>query len=594
MRPVARWLSIAVFASLTVAGCPPRPPPNCPNLCANACDPAACEARCDEAVSTSPSACRQARIDQVTCVAYLDCQRYADWENREGNPYPCWIWDGPVDDLCPPDETVFFLSDYEGAPQLYAAPVDGSESLIRLSKPLVAGGEVRGFEPSPDRKHVAYWGTVEDPELVELFTVPWTGGSSTKVNQAIQDAFPPAPFGPLPTAGFRGWSPDGSRIAYDADETSDGTYAPDLHTVALDGSTRTNLTSDLSCSFAGIYCVGVVVWSPDGSRLVYEYASPVAWVIFVDAAEGGSRLQVSPLNYSEPFDSRPRWSPDGSRVLYRNRYDGRLYGNTLDGAPEYCFNCPLPAGEDGVFDHYFWSRDGARVLWLNDWENNPQFAPVVSDAPDATDPILLTSRGDRWVRTTLLPSSVGDHAAYVADPASSGASDLYVSALDGTGQVKISDPLVPGGEVNDFVWNPNGDRVAYVADQEMDEVYELYSAAIDGTGAVKLNGPLVAGGDVGRSIDLGDVKWSPDGTRIAYWADQETDDKFELYGNAADGTSPVKLSAPLFSGDDVLSYFFWSPEGTRVLYRTASDVLFSVAPDGTGHAVLGTGVSWAK
>ena len=54
-------------------------------------------------------------------------------------------------------------------------------------------------------------------------------------------------------------------------------------------------------------------------------------------------------------------------------------------------------------------------------------------------------------------------------------------------------------------------------------------------GPTPVNGPLVAGGDV---LDL---RWSPDSTRLAYLADQDTDGVNELYVVDVSGPTP---SAP--------------------------------------------------
>jgi hypothetical protein len=71
----------------------------------------------------------------------------------------------------------------------------------------------------------------------------------------------------------------------------------------------------------------------------------------------------------------------------------------------------------------------------------------------------------------------------------------------------------------------------YTADQDVDEVYELYSVPIDASASpVKLNGPLVAGGDVLlESTSTLRVQITPDGTRVLYVADQDTDEVLELY-----------------------------------------------------------------
>ena len=45
--------------------------------------------------------------------------------------------------------------------------------------------------------------------------------------------------------------------------------------------------------------------------------------------------------------------------------------------------------------------------------------------------------------------------------------------------VAISGTLVAGGEVRDFAWAPDSSRIAYVADQNEDETFELISVKAD-------------------------------------------------------------------------------------------------------------------
>ena len=116
--------------------------------------------------------------------------------------------------------------------------------------------------------------------------------------------------------------------------------------------------------------------------------------------------------------------------------------------------------------------------------------------------------------------------------------------------------MVAGGNVFDFTWAPDSSRVAYRADQDTDGVGELYSATPDGSGTPdKLNGALVAGG----RVFLG-FTWAPDSSRVAYRADQDTDDILELYSATPDGSgTPDKLNGALVAGGDVVETFTWAP-----------------------------------
>jgi Tol biopolymer transport system component len=98
--------------------------------------------------------------------------------------------------------------------------------------------------------------------------------------------------------------------------------------------------------------------------------------------------------------------------------------------------------------------------------------------------------------------------------------------------VRPERPLLPGRHVSfesDEFWfavSADGAQVAYRAQQDL-PTYELYHAPVDGrTAPVKVNPTLALGPPPG---DVTDAKVSPDGRWVVYLADQEVDQRFELY-----------------------------------------------------------------
>ena len=130
-----------------------------------------------------------------------------------------------------------------------------------------------------------------------------------------------------------------------------------------------------------------------------------------------------------------------------------------------------------------------------------------------------------------------NRVAFIGDRDTALTDELFynVEVTGGGSVVKASGTLVAGGNVTHVKWSPNRLKLAYRADQDTDDVFELYVVDVS-TGtpgvAMKVSGTLVAGGDV-RS----DFEWSPDSTRVAYIADQDVDEQFELYTTLASGTS---------------------------------------------------------
>jgi len=98
--------------------------------------------------------------------------------------------------------------------------------------------------------------------------------------------------------------------------------------------------------------------------------------------------------------------------------------------------------------------------------------------------------------------------------------------------VRLNKPLESWGDVVSMASSPDGSLVVYTGDQETDGAAELYSVPSAGPASAgqKLNDPLVDGGDVAG------VRFSPDGSKVIYRADQDTNNVYELY--VADSGAP--------------------------------------------------------
>ncbi len=96
--------------------------------------------------------------------------------------------------------------------------------------------------------------------------------------------------------------------------------------------------------------------------------------------------------------------------------------------------------------------------------------------------------------------------------------------------------------------------MVYLVDQETVNIRELYSVPIKGPAAVgiKINGHLVPNGIVYH------YTISPDGSRVVYTADQETNNVFEIYSVPLGGpaTAGIKLNEALGAGGSVNGEFF--------------------------------------
>lgn len=265
---------------------------------------------------------------------------------------------------------------------------------------------------SPDGTRIAFTRQPLCPTscLRRIFVMNADGGGLKQITFGHEDLAIPENHSPA-------WSPDGTRIAYVAEDDEELLYV-----VNDDGSGRRKLTStfatfildpawspegreiaftrqvDLSTD---VYSVGAdgtgfrpltqqggafgAAWSPDGTRVAYVnrtvWAGPLdVWVVNRDGSD--------PVNLTETEDvseSGPLWSPDGSTLLYTRQIAGFgeiIARDVATGSETNLTNTPS-AGEAA----FSWSPDGTKILY------GTSAGPGVMDA-NGDDPVPLGSGSD--------------------------------------------------------------------------------------------------------------------------------------------------------------------------------------------------------
>ena len=155
---------------------------------------------------------------------------------------------------------------------------------------------------------------------------------------------------------------------------------------------------------------------------------------------------------------------------------------------------------------------------------------------------------------------------------------LVLAACGGSGGSVTAQAPAPAGPN----FNP---RVAYLADADVDERYELFTAALDGSGFLKVSGAIGPGGSVLV------FAWSPDRALLAYLARPGTGQPVNLFVVAPTG-GPVTQVSTLVAGTDEVADFAWAPNSQRLAFREFIDganpttELWSVTPTGAGLAAL--------
>ena len=175
----------------------------------------------------------------------------------------------------PAGDAVVFVSDRDGAPQLYLLPVVGGEArqLTRFQRGV--GGS---FAPAPDGSQIAFCAKA-DAEAPDLSAEPYRVDRTVYrfdaigyLDDEVQDIY----LLDIASGEVRQltadrtnnsnprWSPDGKTILYDAAMRADAARAmtPDLKSVDLDGAQTTVL--------AGWGQLAKASFTPDGARIVFQ------------------------------------------------------------------------------------------------------------------------------------------------------------------------------------------------------------------------------------------------------------------------------------------------------------------------------------
>ena len=321
-------------------------------------------------------------------------------------------------------------------------------------------------------------------------------------------------------------------------------------------------------------------WSPDSSRIAYlaEGKNDDRIELYTNLAEGGDNLKVSGSlprgGKVEAFE----WSPDSSLIAYRadqNNFDEFELFTTppTEQDPVKVSGSFVP--NNGDVTEFSWSPSSLRIAYLSNQQLANRFELFTTLATGDDDPDLI-SQGVSVEDFAWAPDDVDEMIAYSTEER------IFTAPPDGGSSPEqvTPDPII-NQKISDFSWSPDSSRIAYRADQNSVGMIELFTVEPDGDDNLRISGDfdLTTGGDVT------DFVWSPDSDFVAYRANQDNVINFELYVTTPDDSSnDTKVSGDSIAGD-VDPIFEWSPDSKRVAYRanqrTADAIeLFTATPDG--------------
>ena len=243
---------------------------------------------------------------------------------------------------------------------------------------------------SPDGSRIAF---SRCRQRCAIFVIRPTGTGLRRIGPSGDDRAIPA------------WSPNGRTIAFSrgwGPVVRDWIRFNELFLMNGNGTGLRQLTR-FNASRPHSTSVGGSAWSPDGSRLVFEAATSPrgepanSLALFVVNADGSGLRRLTP--WSLNAGDRPDWSPDGELILFKAPAKGQ-HGNlytiepdgsglkqlTHDPAPRAVFSGSFsPEGKWITFSRgpgypgiHVMRADGTGVrrITRGGWHNNPDWGPA--------------------------------------------------------------------------------------------------------------------------------------------------------------------------------------------------------------------------
>ncbi|MFC1950794.1 hypothetical protein ACFLXN_00090 [Chloroflexota bacterium] len=304
-------------------------------------------------------------------------------------------------------------------------------------------------------------------EGYEIYRVHHNGTGLTKLTYNVSDKFDIS------------WSPDGSKIAYVADDGQ-------IYLIGVHVSGIIRLTNDTDNNTTP-------TWSPDGTKIVYiSYSAPGNNEIYIIDADGSNQISLTgDYEISEYKDLT--WSPDGSRIAFLGSRFITTIGLTYD---LYCMDV-----------------DGSNLVNITD---DPDYRHSPAWSPDGTE-------------IAFYSNNVGAYEPGFEDGLSVVHADFDRGNVGGTRMIHHLEnnmDVVPQ-------WSPDGSKIAFFSDRFGDE--EIYILNVsDYTPSRIIN--------ISNNSEGNDryPAWSPNGAKLAFASDRDGD--WDIYVVNADGSGQTYIT----------------------------------------------------
>jgi len=424
--------------------------------------------------------------------------------------------------LTPDGQFVLYAAEQEvlGRFDLYRAPIGGGPS-VRLSDPTVVTDDVGSFSVTPDSTTVVFTAAGLSGYQV-LFVTPAAGGAVTSLT------------GPGIPGGFVTrfeLTPDGERAIALGDLLTNNLV--ELFSIPIDGSPRTKLSGPLPPD-ADIYTFAV---APDGSSVAYIGGQNTAdvWELFSIPVAGGTRTHLNPTlpAHADVAPDLLKISPDSTRALFLADINldeaWELYSVPLGGGGAVKLNGALVAEGDvnAMSDGVLISPDSSTVVYRADQQTDELFELYRVPLAGGTVTKINATVSNWGVSQTFRITADSQYVIFAADHDINGFESLFSAPLAGGSPIDLYPDLPADQGIDPFcsVLDPANQTIAFATYNAVDDGSTLLTSGYTTSGATRINPTPVTGGGVVQCT----FRFDPSGETLVYGADQEVDDRFELY-----------------------------------------------------------------
>jgi eukaryotic-like serine/threonine-protein kinase len=350
------------------------------------------------------------------------------------------------------------------------------------------------------------------------------------------------------------WSPDGKQIVFSSGSGQNPWSRDALAQLWVVPSSGLGEISQLTKQGDAVQ----PRWSPHGKRIAFwglrnGSGQRDIWTIAADSKDEPAPVAVT----NDPaMDWDPVWSPDGRSLYFASERGGsmNLWRVAIDEASGRTRGEPAPVTTPSpTSGSISLSRDGRQMMYVSsDRRSSIMRFGFDSAAGRVIEPPRPVFQASRVIYT----QDISPDGRWVAFSTLGGQEDLFVVRSDGTGYRQITDDAFHDRGPK---WSPDGTRIAFYSDRS--GRYETWAIRPDGSGRpeqlTRTTGP-----------SRWDSEWSPDGKKLATTDGVKTwiEDLTQPLGQRA-----AEALAPL-AGGHALVPRSWSPDGSTLAGDLAFDV----------------------